>query len=385
MGTSFKALALAATASVVFPSTALGDAGGFIIGLGVGAIGKTIIDHAGSQPQTAQVIAAPPQTVPNTPRVPAQQTVPLSRIQLKDVQYRLNLLGYSAGFPDGVAGQRTRRAIGKFQHSLGYVATGHLTRSQLEKLYARTQRKRHSVTRIDQAQPAPAQPPLPQSNPGPVVEAAKEKPAIVVEIVKEKPVVKAPNQIKVALDPDKPPNIYGLITGMRSDKTADYLKTEGYETCVETNGLTTCEKASMNLEETVSVNMVGNIIYGLTRNVSFKTGAPRTVVMSKLEEAYPKLSRFEHMATSSSSSCLEHYTSNAGSLLAPAHANPSDPETLLTLPENCPDLYAIKLEGDRNLTSMSIVLYDSQPIQLAAEQETGIFKIESEAADELKF
>ncbi len=87
MGTSFKALALAATASVIFPSIALADAGGFIIGLGVGAIGKTIIDHTGSQQQTPQVITPPPQTVPNTPRVPVQQTINLSRIQLKDVQY----------------------------------------------------------------------------------------------------------------------------------------------------------------------------------------------------------------------------------------------------------------------------------------------------------
>ncbi|GHB35757.1 hypothetical protein GCM10007094_26690 [Pseudovibrio japonicus] len=395
MGTSFKALALAATTTIAIPSTTLADAGGFIIGLGVGAIGKTIIDHAGSQQQTPQVIAPPPQTVPNTPRVPAQQTVNLSRIQLKDVQYRLNLLGYSAGFPDGVAGKRTRRAIGKFQHSLGYVATGHLTRSQLEELYARTQRKRHSVTRIDQAKPAPPQPPLPQSNPGPVMEVAREKPAVVVEVVKEKPtvmevatekpIVKPPEPIKVTLDPNNPPNIYGLVTGMHSDQTADHLKTEGYETCVETVGLTTCEKASINLEETVSVNKVGSIIFGITRSVSFKTGAPRAIVTSKLEEAYPNLTRFEKMATSTSSACLEHYTSDASSLLAPADANPSDAETLQTLTENCPDLYAIELEGNRNLTSMSIVLYDSQPIQLAADQQTGIFKIATEAADELKF
>ncbi len=195
----------------------------------------------------------------------------------------------------------------------------------------------------------------------------------------------APKQITVALDPSNPPNIYGLITGMLSYKTADHLKTEGYETCVETIGLTTCEKSSLNLKETVSVNKVGDIIYGLTRNVSFITGAPRSVVMSKLEEAYPKLTRFEQMATSTSPTCLEHYTTNAGSLLAPASANPSDPETLQTLTENCSSFYAIELEGDRNLTSMSIVLYDSQPIQLAAEQQAGIFKIESEAADELEF
>ncbi|MFS8181743.1 peptidoglycan-binding domain-containing protein [Pseudovibrio denitrificans] len=372
MGTFFKTLALVATTTVVAPSLAQADTGDFIIGLGVGAIGKTIIDHATNEQQPSQVVNAQPQPPHSIPRIPSQQTVALSRIQLKDVQYRLNLLGYNAGFPDGVAGKRTLRAIGKFQHSLGYVATGHLTSSQLEALYARTIKVRRPKIQIDQAQPSPVKPPLPQSNPGGYTEA-------------EKATARLPKESKLALDPKNPPNIYGMVTGMRSDRTADLLKTEGYEECVETTGLTICEKTSKNLEETVSVVKVGKVIYGISRNVSFKTAAPRSAVLTKLAEAYPNLTRFKKMATSTSKSCLERYTGDANSLLATAEANPSDPETLLTLTENCRNFYAIELEGSRNLKSMSIVLYDGYPIQLAEEKQNGIFQTKSEAADELKF
>ncbi|KZL26561.1 peptidoglycan-binding domain-containing protein [Pseudovibrio sp. WM33] len=372
MGTFFKALALAATTAVAIPSSTQADTGDVIIGLGVRAIGNTIIDHTAAQQPTPHVVTAQSQQARSIPRIPTQQTVALSRIQLKDVQYRLNLLGYNAGFPDGVAGKRTLRAIGRFQSTLGYVATGRLTQSQLEELYTRTQKKRYQKTQIDQAQPTPTQPPLPQSNPGGYSEA-------------EKATVRIPKENKLALDPKNPPNIYGLITGMRSDETAFFLKTEGYEECVETTGLTICKKATKNLEETVSVNKVGNVIYGVSRTVTFKTAAPRSAVLTKLAEAYPNLTRFKRMATSSSKTCLEQYAGDGSSLLAPTEANPSDPETLLTLTENCRNFYAIELEGNRNLKSMRITLYDGHPIQQAEEEQTGIFQTKSEAADELKF
>ncbi len=372
MRTFLKAIALIATTTVAIPSITQAATGSLIIGQGAGVTRKTIIDHAAARPPVPHIVIAQSQPARSIPRIPTGQTVTLSRIQLKDVQYRLNLLGYNTGFPDGVAGKRTLSAIARFQGTLGYVATGQLTQSQLEELYTRTRKNHYQKTRIYPEQTVPSQPPLPQANPGGYSEAGKAT-------------VRIPKENKIALDPQNPPSIHGLITGMRGDEAAGFLKTEGYEECVESTGLTICRKTTRNLEETISVSKIGKIIYGVTRTVSFKTAAPRSAVLTKLAEAYPNLTRFKKMATSASKTCLEQYAGNANSLLAPAKANPSDPETLLNLNENCRNFYAIELEGGRTLTSMSIVLYDSHPIQLAEEKQTGIFQINTEAADELKF
>lgn len=50
----------------------------------------------------------------------------LSRDQVKDLQSRLNSLGYDSGTPDGQAGPRTRAAARAFQRATGLPADGHV-------------------------------------------------------------------------------------------------------------------------------------------------------------------------------------------------------------------------------------------------------------------
>lgn len=49
-------------------------------------------------------------------------------------QKKLNFLGYDAGPPDGVFGERTKRAIAAYQRSIGAPVTGILTPLQQEAL-----------------------------------------------------------------------------------------------------------------------------------------------------------------------------------------------------------------------------------------------------------
>ncbi|MXN67273.1 hypothetical protein GR183_20385 [Stappia sp. GBMRC 2046] len=53
----------------------------------------------------------------------------------------MNILGFDAGQADGVFGSRTRRAIIRFQRSIGVRATGRLTAEQIDILYARSDQR----------------------------------------------------------------------------------------------------------------------------------------------------------------------------------------------------------------------------------------------------
>ena len=47
--------------------------------------------------------------------------------KVKEIQARLNSMGFSAGNPDGVVGKNTRSAIRKFQKLKNMPADGHIT------------------------------------------------------------------------------------------------------------------------------------------------------------------------------------------------------------------------------------------------------------------
>lgn len=70
------------------------------------------------------------------PRQPSAQELQ-AREDRREVQRRLNMLGFDAGTPDGVYGPRTRSAISAFQASIGQQPTGRITEEQIMALYSR--------------------------------------------------------------------------------------------------------------------------------------------------------------------------------------------------------------------------------------------------------
>ena len=70
--------------------------------------------------------------------VPGIATASLNRVQVKDVQRRLNTLGHDAGTPDGLAGPATRSAVMAFQRSLGNPANGTLNSTEMATLMQRS-------------------------------------------------------------------------------------------------------------------------------------------------------------------------------------------------------------------------------------------------------
>ena len=65
-----------------------------------------------------------------------QNAAQLSRGQTRQVQERLNALGYSVGRPDGVAGAATRNAIADWQRDQGLPVTGTLAPADMDQLFA---------------------------------------------------------------------------------------------------------------------------------------------------------------------------------------------------------------------------------------------------------
>jgi peptidoglycan hydrolase-like protein with peptidoglycan-binding domain len=56
----------------------------------------------------------------------------------REVQRRLNMLGFEAGQPDGSFGPQTREAIAAFQRSVGHRPTGKITEAEITLLYQRS-------------------------------------------------------------------------------------------------------------------------------------------------------------------------------------------------------------------------------------------------------
>ena len=65
----------------------------------------------------------------------------LSRSQIKQIQTHLNLLGYEAGKPDGIAGSNTRKALRAFQKSQGVPADGYASLNMLRLLQKKHDRQ----------------------------------------------------------------------------------------------------------------------------------------------------------------------------------------------------------------------------------------------------
>jgi peptidoglycan hydrolase-like protein with peptidoglycan-binding domain len=90
--------------------------------------------------------------------------------RVREVQRRLRRLGYRPGPVDGLFGPRTRAATRWFQFKHGFKPTGHVNRSTLTVLRARSQ---HRPLGTERREPQPAAEP-PASTPPPLAAPAKE-------------------------------------------------------------------------------------------------------------------------------------------------------------------------------------------------------------------
>jgi Caspase domain/Putative peptidoglycan binding domain len=83
-------------------------------------------------------------------------------VELEKIQEAMNLLGYDAGEVDGELGQKTQRAIFKYQADKHFPQSGHLSPAEQQALFADVEAKRVADARFQQ--PKLPDPPAAQNN-----------------------------------------------------------------------------------------------------------------------------------------------------------------------------------------------------------------------------
>lgn len=112
------------------PSVSLADDSALVQGL-IGGILQTMTQQ-GQQAQQRPIY--------NGNRAPFRvQDQDAERLNFRqEIQRRLNILGYNAGYPDGHFGPQSRSAIASFQTSIGHSPTGKITEGEIAILYDKT-------------------------------------------------------------------------------------------------------------------------------------------------------------------------------------------------------------------------------------------------------
>ncbi|MDD7908503.1 peptidoglycan-binding domain-containing protein [Pseudovibrio exalbescens] len=332
------AMALGLTLSA---STALAGAGDFLVGVGVGAIGKTIYDKVTRKP------SAPPQSIP-------QASNP-QREQNRDIQNRLNVLGYNAGTPDGIVGRKTRGAINAFQTDKGFPATGTLNDEELALLYQLT---------------------TPTNN----AESTSSIPVGKSDLPSDEKDTTRAGALQTA-----PPAIHGLTPGLREENVIAFLESEGYQTCEGDQTYVRCSADLDTMVDAIEVATVNDTIYMIYRDLNFKTEVPREALVNRMRDTYPTLIDEETMSLSSSTPCQAKLETPMLSVVAPVSNAPTDPNVLGAAAQACADYAGIELSGDPIVTRTQILLYDSAPILHEQESGAGIFEETNAVPTELKF
>lgn len=331
-----KAATLALAASLPAASAHAG-AGDFLVGVGVGAIGKTIYDKATRQP-------APPRNVPRASQ---------NREQVRDIQVRLNALGHNAGTADGIMGRKTRAAIYAFQKAQGYTPNGKLTPEQVARLVALTSPDSETNTTTI---------PVGKSDSG----------------------SHSKDQNRAAYTPPTPA-IHGLVIGDRASDLDQRITEIGYTDCEQVEGLYRCTEDLENLMDSLTVATVDNTIYLLYRDLAFKTEVARSALESRMADTYPTLMSQNDLSRTEDASCTGALQKPLSVVVAPVSTSPSDPNVLKKVAVACTDYQGIALTGDQIITRAQILLYDNDPINQALEAGTGVFKAANDVPSDLKF
>ena len=109
--------------------------GPFVL-LGFLAVIGGVVGHSGSSAPTP----APPamSAAPANAQATTSEPLPLSVDEIKELQNRLNTLGFNAGLADGIVGPQTQAAVVRYEAERGGTQTGRVDRQLLGRL--RTER-----------------------------------------------------------------------------------------------------------------------------------------------------------------------------------------------------------------------------------------------------
>jgi len=119
-----------ASASVIVPAGVQGPA--FLVGPNFNAILR--YNNATSYALAVATLSDAIMDRPGVQQSWPRDQVPLTRVQVRELQEALNARGYSVGTADGIMGPNTRNGLRAFQHDQGLIPDGFATQSLLQRI-----------------------------------------------------------------------------------------------------------------------------------------------------------------------------------------------------------------------------------------------------------
>lgn len=365
-----------------------GGAGEFIAGVAIGAIGKTILDQAtrGNNNQRRNTRNTPPQT--NAQRAERAR----QREETKQIQTRLNMLGFDPGGIDGGMGPNTKRAIRQFQGSIGHAETGILTQEQTAILFARSNGS-------NMAGPVEANYPPPPAayQPGPERAALPENmPSDTMGLPMEDPTsgntadlgangyqrsssTISGQDAPTASFNGTPPDVLGIGLGTDAPSARTKLEAAGLTSCTETGQQLVCKTENNTLKDTVTLAYTRleaeTRIHTILREIAFNQPVDRRHVLSKLGESYPDLVAAPDHRVFASRDC-ETLAGPSGGVVMDGIMSWSKQAAPVTasigsLASSCGYFYSFDLANTPQVRSVSISLFEGGPITEAMRRENG--------------
>lgn len=276
--------------------------------------------------------------------------------QVRDLQVRLNALGYAAGKPDGIAGKNTRAAIEAFQRSLGHTATGRLSNQEVAELVSQTKSK---------------------------VGATSGK--SIERVAASKKTERKTAQNAVPKKKHMQPTIYGVTVNQSVEAARKSLTEAGFSNCSYASGIMTCSKEAKTLTDEITLGVIEGKLYAVQRSVQFKDVVARNELEGRLAAAYPSLVLKGDMTRVSDEKCLASYQGSSAVLVSTVLNTPLQPQDLVAASHDCAFAYGIEIDEKDPVSTLNVALYSAQPIRSALKNKSEVFAATSPNTQDLKF
>jgi peptidoglycan hydrolase-like protein with peptidoglycan-binding domain len=360
------------------------DSGDFLVGLGVGVIGKALLDSAnrnqGGQRRPLREgerrYIDPPRSNPAQDarraeeRAEARRREEAERQEMSSIQERLNALNFDAGTPDGKPGAQTRAAIRAFQASLGASPTGKLSEQQKSMLIAST-----TAAPMQAAQPMNTLPALDTNG------AVSTAPAQPLNVTSQLPAmtstlptpgnlpISATGQVASAQAPDDA--IFG-VKPLQTNEDAHRALTAAdvMSSCQDGENAVTCVKQGGQFTDEVVVGTVkldtSSVVHTAVRTLKFNSPMARSKVVSQLNAQYPLLMSSPDRIASSGSECTQFAqdfrSDDFAKLKEWAKSGRQADENISKLSTRCAYYHEISIPAGETVSSVSIALFSGRPI-----------------------